>query len=416
MFGKSAHIYRVVRVWGARLLMLLAISASALAQGQAKSADDEATVALRRQALDLYRAGKFVEAMPLLEKLLGLTPKDFVVKEHLAYCILEYSETLKSPEQRRLARVHARDLGFEAKQEGDQGEMLEILLSIPEDGSERKFSERQDVDEAMKAAEADRARGDLDKARQGYVHVLELDPTNYDATVFVGDAYFSQRAYNSAGEWFAKAIQLDPTKEAAYRYWGDALAMAGKNKEAREKYINAVLAEPYNRTPWSALRRWTEHVKQPFNGIILENKSSATSAGTNGAAIDEHALKAGDPEGAGWAAYTKTRAAWKRGKFKKEFPNEANYRHSAKEEAEALDAMVNVLAPDAASLKKAEKLDPALLALIQIDHEGLLDPFVFLNRADREIKLDYPAYRDAHHDKLYRYVDEFVLPKGAPAN
>jgi hypothetical protein len=34
-----------------------------------------------------------------------------------------------------------------------------------------------------------------------------------------------------------------------------------------------------------------------------------------------------------------------------------------------------------------------------------------LNRADREIALDFTAYRDAHRDKLYRYVDEFVLPK-----
>ena len=122
-------------------------------------------------------------------------------------------------------------------------------------------------------------------------------------------------------------------------------------------------------------------------------------------------LNAADPEAAGWAAYTRTRALWQKERFKKAFPNEPSYRRSLKEEAEALDAMVNVLAPDAASLKKAEKLDPALLALIQIDHEGLLDAFVLLNRADREIKTDYPPYRDAHHDKLYRYVDEFVLPK-----
>ncbi|HZS99476.1 MAG TPA: hypothetical protein VFA40_22005, partial [Terriglobales bacterium] len=89
-------------------------------------------------------------------------------------------------------------------------------------------------------------------------------------------------------------------------------------------------------------------------------------------------------------------------------------RRSLKEEAEALDAMVAVLAPDAASLKKAEKLDPALLALIQIDHEGLLEPYVLLNRADPEIAKDYPAYRAAHRDKLYQYVDKYVLTKANP--
>jgi hypothetical protein len=37
----------------------------------------------------------------------------------------------------------------------------------------------------MKAAEADFARGNLDKARDGYLHVLMLDPNNYAAAVFM---------------------------------------------------------------------------------------------------------------------------------------------------------------------------------------------------------------------------------------
>jgi hypothetical protein len=43
----------------------------------------------------------------------------------------------------------------------------------------------KEVDEAMKAAEADFARGNLDKARDGYLHVLMLDPNNYAAAVFM---------------------------------------------------------------------------------------------------------------------------------------------------------------------------------------------------------------------------------------
>src|ERR1700758_3192191 len=57
---------------------------------QSKSSDDPETAALRKQALDLYRAGKFVEALPLLEKLSGANPQDYVVKEHWAYSVLEY--------------------------------------------------------------------------------------------------------------------------------------------------------------------------------------------------------------------------------------------------------------------------------------------------------------------------------------
>jgi len=401
--------HRHATVFVLLLAFLVAVCSSAFPQAQ--MSDDPQTAALRKQALQLYREGKFVAAMPLLEKLSGVNPSDFVVKEHWAYCVLEYSKTISNPTDRRAARRQARQLGLEAKKLGDEGELLQVLLSIPEDGSDLKFSERADVDDAMKAAEASRARGNLDDAKKGYLHVLELDPKNYDATVYVGDVYFSERAFNTAGEWFDKAIKLDPDKETAYRYWGDALGEMGKNGEAREKYIDAVIAEPYARPPWTALRRWTDRTNQQFNAILLENKSSVKKATDRASRLEDQPLKQTNTEEAGWNAYERVRQEWKNGKFKQEFPNEPGYRRTLREEAEALDALVAALAPDAASLKKAEKLDPALLALIQIDHEGLLEPYVLLNRADPEIAKDYPGYRAAHRDKLHQYMDKYVLTK-----
>jgi tetratricopeptide (TPR) repeat protein len=375
--------------------------------------DDPDTLAMRRKALDLYRQGKFVDAMPLLEKLSALHPSDYVVKEHWAYCILEYSATLRDPEARKKARIQARTLGLEAQKAGDQSDLLQTLIAIPEDGSEMKFSERADVNDGMKAAEADFARGDLDKAREGYKHVLELDQKNYEATLFIGDSYFKEKAFDSADEWFAKAAQINPNREAAFRYWGDALAMSGRNNEARDKYIKAVLAEPYTRASWTALRQWADRVKQPFNGILLQNKSSAKASGKAAGTIDEHTLDQSSPETAGWNAYDATRAAWRQAKFKKEFPNETAYRRSMKEEAEALNNLVKVLEPEATTEKKARQMDPTLLELIEVDQKGLLDPFVLLNRADPEIAKDYPGYHAEHADKLYQYMDEFVLPKGS---
>ena len=401
-------------IWGGAFLWAVLMNGAPATRAQAKPRDD-ANAALRREALTLYRSGRFVDAMPLLEKLSHASPSDYVVKEHWAYCILEYSKTLPDPEARRKARLQARSLGAEAKKQGDQSELVETLLLIPEDGSDPKFSDRKDVDDAMRAAEADRARGDLDKAREDYLHVLQLDPKNYEATAYVGDVYFSERAYNSAGEWFARAIQIDPNREIAYRFWADALAMAGKNIQAREKYIAAVIAEPYNREPWLALRTWAKRVQQPFNGILLQNKSTVKIEGAaSQSTLDEHSLSGANPETAAWNKYTSIRLDWRKEKFKKEFPGEETYRRSLKEEAEALDALVAVLAPDAVSEKKAAKLDPSLLALVEIDREGLLEPFVLLNRADPDIARDYPAYRDGHRDKLFRYMDEFVLPKDAP--
>ncbi len=406
------------RFWipGSALLLALASAFVVPAFAQKQSADDPETATLRRQALELYRAGKFVDAMPLLEKLSGKNPQDFVVKEHWAYSVLEYSATLSDPAERKRQRIHARELALEAQKLGDQSDLMQVLLSIPPDGSEPKFSERHDVDEAMRSAEAGFARGDYDSARAGYQRVLELDPNNYEAALFIGDTYFKQKICDRASEWFQRAITINPGKETAYRYWGDALAMAGKNDEARQKYISAVLAEPYTRAAWVALRTWTDRIGQPFNAIILENKSASKKGSEKVVHLDEHSLAQQGPEAAAWAAYDKTRQEWKNGKFQREYPNEPNYRHSLKEEAEALDALVAVLAPDAASMKKAEKLDPSLLALVRLDHDGLLEPFVLLNRADPEIAKDYPAYLKAHRDRLYRYVDEIVLPKGGNAS
>jgi hypothetical protein len=379
---------------------------------QPQQQDDPDTLAMRRKALDLYRQGKFVDAMPLLEKLSALHPSDYVVKEHWAYCVLQYSATLTDPDARKKARVQARTLGLEAQKAGDQSELLQTLIAIPEDGSEMKFSERADVNDGMKTAEADFARGDLEKAREGYKHVLELDPKNYEATLFIGDSYFKEKTYNAANEWFAKAAHINPNRESAYRYWGDSLAMAGKNDDARDKYIKAVLAEPYTRSSWMALRQWADHVKQPFNGILLQNKSSAKTGGNSAGPLDEHTLDQVSAETAGWNAYNATRADWKQGKFKKEFPNETAYRRSLKEEADALNSLVKVLEPEATTEKKARNLDPTLLELIEINQKGLLESFVLLNRADPDIAKDYPGYHAEHADKLYQYMDEFVLPKG----
>ena len=52
-----------------------------------------------------------------------------------------------------------------------------------------------------------------------------------------------------------------------------------------------------------------------------------------------------------------------------------------------------------------------MLDLVQIDKAGWLEPFALLNRADNEIAEDYGPYRDAHLDLVYRYFDEFVVPK-----
>jgi tetratricopeptide (TPR) repeat protein len=377
-------------------------------QGGLSQADDAA----RHEAFALYDSGKYVDAMPLLEKIVAGNPADTVAKEHWAFSMVCYAATLQDPVDSKKVRVRARSLAVQLKEAGDNSNLLQIMLALPEDGSEPSFSDRKEVDDAIRAAEADFSRGDLDKAREGYLRALLLDPANYDAALFIGDVYFKQHVYGSTGEWFARAIQINPNRETAYRYWGDALTSASKNDEARGKFIDAMVAEPYNNKAWMGLRQWADRNKVKLNVVVLQDKSSQQTDGKNATITLDPNMLSGDSAGtAAWIVYSGTRLSWQREKFKKEFPDETAYRRSLKEETEALDTMVTVIAEDAKSKKKAKNIDPALLALVQLDHAGFLEPFVLFNRADAGIARDYAPYRAAHRDILRRYLDEFVVPK-----
>ena len=386
-------------------------AASATAPAKATPKDDPEL----QHALDFYRAGKFVDAMPLLEELAAEHPSDGAIKASWAFTVMAYAATLADPELRAKARVRARNIALQAKELGSTDGLLPVVLDLPADGSQPPFSDRTEVDAVMKAAEADFVRGDFDKAREGYVHALLLDPKNYEAALFVGDVYFKQHVNGSAGEWFARAVEIDPNRETAYRYWGDALWDMGKGAEAREKYIQAIIADPYSQRSWVGMTRWTDRTKLTLNWVRLQDKSAVTQKDEKNINITlDSSLGKDDPNGTAWLTYSLGRASWQGDKFKKEFPNEPRYRRTMREESDSLHLMVTVLLEQKNFNKKKNKLDPSLLQLVQIDHAGFMEPFALLNRADTEIAQDYMPYRAAHRDLLYRYFDEFVVPK-APA-
>jgi tetratricopeptide (TPR) repeat protein len=396
-------------------LLLFAIAqASSLAQKaeEPKKKDDPE----RRQAYELLDQGKFVDAMPLFEKLVADHPSDMAVREGWAWCVLQHAATLSDVEARKKARVRARTIALQAKELGDNSQILQTMLETPEDGSEAKFSDRKEVDDAMKVAEGDFARGDLDKAREGYLRVLLLEPGNYNAALFIGDVYFKQHVYGSAGEWFARAIQIDPNKETAYRYWGDALVAMGKEDDARGKFIDAIVAEPYQRRSWQGLENWLKRNKVELKNVRLNDKSLVTVKDDKNIniTIDENSFKKkNDPNGLAWMTYGLNQALWKGDRFKKEFPTEPKYRRTLKEEADSLSVMIAVLKEQKDYKKKSKDLDPSLQSLIKIQEAGFLEPFVLFNRADTEIAQDYEPYRNANRGTVRGYLDAFMVPQAA---
>jgi hypothetical protein len=123
-----------------------------------------------------------------------------------------------------------------------------------------------------------------------------------------------------------------------------------------------MVAEPYSNKAWMGLRQGADRNKVKLNVVILQDKSSHQTDGKNATITLDPNMLDGDSAGtAAWLVYSGTRLSWQREKFKKEFPNEAAYRRSLKEEAEALDTMVSVIAEDAKSKKKQRTSIPRSL-------------------------------------------------------
>ncbi len=410
--------HRFTSTFLAVLVLSLIFSASLRAQtptqtpedGKAPQSDPD-----RKQALGYIDSGKMAQAMPLFEKLCSEYPKDPGLWEGWGMATLGYSQTLADPDLRKKARARARTFLVKARDMGDNSNLIQILLEmIPEDGGEGTFSPRKEVDDAMQKAEADFVRADYEKARTGYLRVLLLDPKNYEAALFMGDVYFKEHNNTSAGEWYARAIEIDPNRETAYRYWGDALWASGKKAESREKFIQAVIADPYGgNRPWIGLKQWADYNKLTLHWVKLQDKGSVSVQDDQhiNITLDPASLGKHDPTGAAWLAYSMNRALWHNDKFKKEFPNNPKYRRTMREESESLHMMVDVLTGQKDFKKHQKDLDPAIVDLVEIDKAGFLEPFTLLNRADGEIAQDYVPYREGHRDLLYRYFDEFVVPK-----
>jgi len=404
-----------------RILLNICLLMVLLATAAAVSAQDASE---RQRALDLYESSQYAAALPLLERVAQANPNDVAVLSRLGFVLYATSTAEKNATTRQQMRDRARTILLRSKSLGDDSNLTSIALDAlsSKDVADVSFSNIRAADAAIREGEAAFVRGELDQALSSYKHALELDPNLYEAALYAGDMEF-KKAYkstdpqfrndhfNASGVWFAKAIAINPNAETAYRYWGDALDAQGKTNEARDKFIDAIVAEPYGRRAYVGLTQWAQRHKVQLGHPHIVPPNSTTTQGANTTLnIDPRTLDSKDGSNE-WLMYDLTRIAWQKSDFSKNYPTEHAYRHSLKEETAALRMVAEACAKDLKS-GKVKELEASLETLVKLNDAGLLESFILFARPDEGIAHDYEAYRATNRDKLRRYWLEVAIIPG----
>ena len=397
------------------VLGLFSASANVLAKSQEQSD--------RQRALELYEAQNFIGAVPLLEKIAAANPNDIFILSRLGFALYASSAIEKDPAARRKMLERARTFLLRSQSLGDDSNLTKTTLSAlaTKDPTDVPFSNVKAAEAAIREGEAAFVRGELDKALAKYKQALELDPHLYEAALYAGDmefkkghqstdAQFRSDAFDRAGIWFAKAIAIDPDRETAHRYWGDALDAQGKTSEARDRFIDAIIAEPYNQKAYVGLSQWGERhdVSLSHPKIEIPTSVSSPQKGQLDITLDPKVMADKGDGSSAWVIYGVKRALWRTKTFAEKFPNEKDYRHTLAEEADALKTM----ADQANSLLKEQKvkqLDSSIENVVKLNSAGLLEAYILFAKPDQGIARDYVTYRILNRDKLRRYWKEFVV-------
>lgn len=400
---------KLMKALGSLSLCLLILTCALTARSQ--TGDD--LPAMKQKAADLIKEAKYVDALPLLEKIVVAEPDNAQMHFYLAFGLLGQANVTKDEAAQKAFRLRARNAFLKSKQLGNRDPLVDALIQgIPADGgTTTNVSANIEANRAMAEAEAFFSQGKMDDAFRSYQRALGLDPNIYEAALFSGDVMMHKEDFAQAEVWYQRAIKINPDRETAYRYSATPLMKQGKYDEARDRYVEAYISEPYNRFTIAGLSQWAQVTKARLAHPDIDIPTDVTFDEKGEAKINLNmsALLGGKDDGSfAWISYGATRTEWHKEKFAKTFPRESVYRHSLPEETDALQSVLTLATSD----KEVKKLSPSLTRLKRLNDAGLLPAYILLAKPDRGIAQDFPAYRSANRAKLRQYVREYILTGG----
>ncbi|WP_255420633.1 tetratricopeptide repeat protein [Opitutus sp. ER46] len=358
----------------------------------------------------LVAENRYAEAVPYFEEYLRLNPGQGDVVARLASALYMQGLADSAPARTRSLNRRARELAEQAEKLGTTNPMSALLLAnIRPDGGvvpmqKGVLSALPEVEALLHQGESAFGRRDLAKALDCYQRAFAREPTNYVAALWTGDVYFNRGEYEPACSWFRKAAAIAPDRETAHRYLGDALFRLGRGEDAYQEWITAVVCDPYlkqTRQHFTAeLRRSAES-----RGYTIPRfpamESTLAGAEIKLAAPDDDLVLTG---------YNLAAITWRATEFDQQFPGEKGPRRTLSEEISAIQTILEVAesaAKDADAAAAIKKWEPVLSGLQRLKCEGLLEAYVLLERADRDLVNDYPGYAAQHRDAIERYVRQY---------
>jgi tetratricopeptide (TPR) repeat protein len=359
-----------------RLVLLLVLAIVLLRSEVLQSpADSPADFEAERVLADkLFDEGKALQALPLYEDLTKRDPKRPAFAERHAAGLIAKSATVTEPSQKEVLLreaynelLRARSLGDTSNYATVQLDSLRALFSpdaakaakavLPPSPGYRESSNPKVIAE-MQAGEAAFAKNDYPAALAAYASAAAEDPSYYGAPLYAGDTAFRMHDIKVAGEWFQKAIAIDPNRETAYRFWGDALLAENQPAAARDKFIDALIAEPYSRSSWAGFVQWGQRTHTPLSSPPIERPPACK---------DSHTLAA------------------------------------------AADCFQRFIAEAKKPNAPAAQLDASSKSLIDLAENHLLNEWILLTATDPGIAQDYSAYREIHRDQLRTYIMKYIV-------
>jgi tetratricopeptide (TPR) repeat protein len=402
-----------MRQWNAGKLCLLAavaLAAAGLAGVGAWAQEDEAAA----KANTLWNQGRRLDALPLYEDLATAHPNEWMYQERLAVALEVKADHTSDPAEVKTLRTRQRDAAKRAVEAGDPNYFMQMMTKIDPDAP-LVYAPGSPAANLQGEAEKAYGIGDYKTALAKYAEAAEVDPKLYDAPLYAGDTAYLQKDLPTAAKWFARAIQVNPNRETAYRYWGDALLRIGGDADAaKPKYIDAIVAEPYSKLAWQGLQSWAQRqkavllppkIQRPSSPVIDPKNPKNITINIDPTVTDEKK----NPGASAWMMYSIVRAGYHGDRFAKDFPNEKEYRHTLKEEDDALSLVATTVKEKKI---KPEKLDESLRNLVELNDAGMLDCWILINAADNGIAQDYEAYRNEHRELLRDYLQRFVVHGG----